>query len=169
MRHVIVKFTWILIVTVDTWRGFARLVHFLLHVRHICVVQRIRSPLVFRRSQVVLVDHSVICNNYTFTHSAREGRAISLRNHLTMLSNNCTLIVVLEIPAVDDSILSLRVALRNRCHHRLRCPIHWVASTVCNINCSMIATWDYYRVVFILLMIVMELNFLMNSLFRGVV
>ena len=169
MRNMVVKFTWILIVAVDTGRRFAWLVNFLLYVWHVGVVERISSPLVFWRSKMVLVDDPVVTNNHAFTHSTSERRAIGLRNHLTMLANDCALIVVFQISPVDYSILLLRVRLRDGAHNCWRCTIDRVTSAVCNIYCSVIVARDHYRVVFILLKVVVELNFLMNSLFGGVV
>ena len=169
MRNMVVKLAWILIIAVHAWRRFARLINFLLDGRHIWIVQRISSPLVLWGTEMRFVDGSVVSNNNTFTHSTGEGWSISLGYHLRMLADYCALVVVLEVSTIDYCILRLWTSLLTRPNHSRRSSVHWVTSAIRHIHCTVVAAWDYYRVVFFFLQLIMEFYFLMHSLLRGVV
>lgn len=141
MWHLVVKFTWILVVTVNTGRRFSRLVHLRCHIAH-SIVQWLRPPLILRSSITYFVILSIVLgNDHALAHPALERRSIILSSNGPVLpANDWTFIKLFEISPINTACTCLWIiVVCHRSDNRWWSSIDRVASTVCHV--------DWWRVV----------------------
>ena len=166
MRHLVVKFTRILVVAVDTWRWFPRLVHFGWNIAH-RIVQRLGSPLIIRCSVTNFVILSIMLGNYNaLAHPALERRAIILTCDGRMLSTkDWTFVILLVISPVNTACSTLRIVVRGNCRDDRRwSTIYGIAPIVRHVDWWVVSNTARYGAAILLLQIVMHLDFLMGWL-----
>ena len=168
MWHLIVKFTWILVVTVHTWRRLSRLVHFWCDIAH-GIVQWLRPPLILRSSIThFIILSTVLGNDHALAHPTLERRSVILSSNRSMRpAHDRTFSKLFEISPVNTAwctCLWVVVVARHRGDDRWWSSIHRVTSTICHVDWWWVVAADTtrHRAAIVLLQVVLHFDLLVT-------